>query len=106
MNGCISISASRVGSPMSFGAAAVPSDLNPSAGRYGHPMSFVTGKVGEEVRIEAKRTGAQMLFSAGLVCSLSMGLHLRVEPEYIWLLPENDFSEDVVVYANVSWTIE
>jgi hypothetical protein len=69
-------------------------------------MSFVTGKVGEEVRIEAKRTGAQMRFSAGLVCSLSMGLHLRVEPEYIWLLPENDFSEDVVVYANVSWTIE
>lgn len=106
MNGCISISASRVGSPMTFGAQTLPSDLNPSAGRYGRPMSFMTGKVGEEVRIEAKRTGAQMLFSAGLVCSLSMGLHLRVEPEYIWLLPENDFSEDVVVYANVSWTIE
>lgn len=106
MNGCISMSASRVGNPMTFGAQTLPSDLNPSAGRYGRPMSFMTGKVGEEVRIEAKRTGAQMLFSAGLVCSLSMGLHLRVEPEYIWLLPENDFSEDVVVYANVSWTIE
>lgn len=106
MNGCVNITASRIGTPLSFNAGLIESPVAISAKREGQPLSFGVTRVGKDADIQANRIGQALQFSAGLVCSLSAGLHLRVEPEYVWLLPENDFSEDVVVYANVSWTIE
>lgn len=106
MNGCLSISASRVGSRASLSARRSGTPVTFSAKRSGLPAEIGAAVVGDPMRFASARMGKALQFSAGLVCSLSAGLHLRVEPEYVWLLPENDFSEDVVVYANVSWTIE
>lgn len=42
----------------------------------------------------------------GLVCSLAeVEYYLAVEPQYIWLTPLNNFSEDVIIYSNVDWII-
>ena len=73
--------------------------------RVGEAMSSMTARLGE-VDYSTSRADEQMIFTCGLVCSTSEAFYLNVEPEYIWLLPENDFSEDVVIYSNVSWTIE
>ena len=84
MSSCIDIEIRRVGPEFEF-----------SAERKGNSFSFGTKRVGQEFD-----------FKCGLVCSVGSEFYLRVPQEYIWLLPENDFSEDVVVYSNVTWTIE
>ena len=107
MNGCLSISASRVGSRASLSARRSGTPVTFSAKRSGLPAEIGAAVVGDPMRFASSRMGKALQFSAGLVCSVSTGLHLRVEPaDVFWLTPENDFSQDVGVYANVSWTIE
>ena len=84
MSSCIDISVSRVGEGMSLNIDRIPRSIELGASRVGLPI---------EIR-------------CGLVCSIASDFYLKVPQESIWLLPDNDFSQDVVVYANVSWTIE
>lgn len=69
-------------------------------------MGFSAERRGTVILATMERIGKPVEFRCGLVCSVSDDFYLNVEPEYIWLLPENDFSEDVVIYSNVRWTIE
>ena len=73
--------------------------------KVGETMSAMASRL-DELVFEAMRSDEQMAFTCGLVCSANDVYFLNVEPEFIWLLPENDFSEDVAVYSNVAWTIE
>lgn len=84
MNTCIDISISRIGSPLSLSA----------------------NRIGNELSMTVERIGSPLSFRCGLVCSTSSDFYINVPTESIWLVPDNDFSQDVVVYANVSWTIE
>lgn len=103
---CLDISLRRQGTPMSFEAVLHGNNMEFSASQVGRPMGFSAERRGTVVLATMERIGKPVEFRCGLVCSTSEAFYLNVEPEYIWLLPENDFSEDVVVYANVSWTIE
>lgn len=71
------------------------SGIHPIVGRMGkHPIIGVSNIGGLKVR-------------CGVVCSLVEVLpYIEVEPEVIWLIPSNDFSQEVVVYSNVTWVIE
>lgn len=91
---------------MSFEAVLHGNNMEFSASQVGRPMGFSAERRGTVILATMERIGKPVEFRCGLVCSTSEAFFLNVEPEYIWLLPENDFSEDVVVYANVSWTIE
>lgn len=84
MNTCINIEVKRIGDPISV-----------SAERHGEGLSF-----------SAKRIGEPLKFRCGLVCTIPQTRYLKVEPQTVWLLPENAFSADVVVYSNVTWRIE
>ena len=43
----------------------------------------------------------------GIVCELAeVAPYIEVAPDIVWLMPSNDFSQDVVVYSNVIWIIE
>lgn len=103
---CLDISLRRQGTPMSFEAVLHGNNMEFSASQVGRPMGFSAERIGTAILATMERIGKPVEFRCGLVCSTSEAFFLNVEPEYIWLLPENDFSEDVVVYANVSWTIE
>lgn len=103
---CLDISLRRQGTPMSFEAVLHGNNMEFSASQVGRPMGFSAERRGTVILATMERIGKPVEFRCGLVCSTSEAFFLNVEPEYIWLLPENDFSEDVVVYANVSWTIE
>jgi hypothetical protein len=103
---CIEVSLRRQGQPMAIDAMLYGSQMDFRASQKGMPVSLATERRWDELAASMDRMGKPVEFRCGLVCSVSEMFYLRVEPEYIWLLPENDFSEDVVVYANVSWTIE
>lgn len=103
---CLEASLTRLGKPMTFSVERLGKRVSFSTERVGTTQSFELERLWEKPQIEAHQVQREFAFRCGLVCSLSAGLHLRVPQEQIWLLPENGFSEDVVVYANVSWTIE
>ena len=42
--------------------------------------------------------------SVGIVCDVGKDAYLRVEPDYIWLMPSNNFEDNVDVLSNVVWT--
>lgn len=67
----------------------------PIISRIGHsPIAGVSNIGGLKVR-------------CGVVCSPAEVLpYIEVEPDFIWLTPSNNFSEEVVVYSNVTWVIE
>ena len=41
--------------------------------------------------------------SIGVVCDVGKQAYLKVDPEYIWLMPSNNFEDNVDVLSNVVW---
>lgn len=42
--------------------------------------------------------------SVGVVCDVGKDAYLTVNPDYIWLMPSNNFEDSVDVLSNVVWT--
>lgn len=51
----------------------------------------------------ARKGGMEVSF--GLVCRGGIQNFVRVEKEWIFLVPENLFTEDNLVYSNVEWNV-
>lgn len=49
----------------------------------------------------ASATG--MKVSIGVVCDVGKQAYLKVDPDYIWLMPLNNFEDNVDVLSNVVW---
>lgn len=106
-NSCIEIDVRRVGEVISFGVSRIGEKMSAVVSRVGEPLSFNLHRIGDAISFGAERIGEPIKFRCGLVCSTGVAdAMLRVEPESIWLMPENFNSADVVVYANVTWIIE
>lgn len=115
MTSCISISVRRVTPPLSFSVRGeqpmsfiVTHDdpMEFEASRHGNAMDVYASRVSEPLEFNAARRGEPLSFRCGLVCSVNSHFYLEVPQETIWLIPDNDFSQDVVIYSNVSWIIE
>lgn len=72
--------------------------------RIGDGIHAHSARVGEGIRIHADRMGG-MKVTCGLVCSVNKVRYLNVEPKAIFLMPGNDFRDDVLVTANVDWLV-
>ena len=59
------------------------------------------GNVSAKVKVSASATG--MKVSIGVVCDVGKQAYLKVDPEYIWLMPSNNFEDNVDVLSNVVW---
>lgn len=105
-NTCIDIEIRRVDGPLSFGSQRLGEELDFSASRVNEPLHFGVSRNGTPLEFSASRKGGPLEFRCGLVCSVGSAAYINVEPEFIWLLPSNSFSADVVVYSNVTWKIE
>lgn len=45
----------------------------------------------------------EMKVSIGVVCDVGKQAYLKVDPDYIWLMPSNNFEDNVDVLSNVVW---
>lgn len=114
MTSCIGISVRRVTPPLSFSVRGeqpmsflVTHDAPMSfLVTHDDPMEFEASRHGKAMDVYASRVSEPLSFRCGLVCSVNSHFYLEVPQETIWLIPDNDFSQDVVIYSNVSWTIE
>lgn len=69
-------------------------------------MHPIVSKLGHSLIIGISNIGG-LKVRCGVVCSLAEVLpYIEVEQDFIWLTPSNDFSQDVVIYSNVTWVIE
>ena len=62
-------------------------------------------RIGEGINIHSQRIGNGIKVSCGLVCSVAKANYLRVSPKYIFLMPGNNFSDDVLVTSNIVWNV-
>lgn len=53
------------------------------------------------INVSASATG--MKVSIGVVCDVGKQAYLKVDPDYIWLMPSNNFEDNVDVLSNVVW---
>lgn len=106
MNGCIDISVRRVGDVLSATLNRQGKGVSAQATREGEGMSFLTKVINEMMTFDGERIGEPLSFRCGLVCTVGGTPYLEVSPDVVWLLPENAFNADFVVYSNVIWKIE
>lgn len=45
----------------------------------------------------------EMKVSIGVVCDVGKQAYLKVDPDSIWLMPSNNFEDNVDVLSNVVW---
>ena len=63
-------------------------------------------KINNDFNLIANRVGTGIKISCGLVCSVKKANYLRISPDYIFLMPGNDFQNDVLVTSNVIWNVK
>lgn len=80
--------------------------INISLDKVVTPFNIDFKRNNSSINIKANKHNSSINIKCGLVCGINNSLYLEVPQESIWLLPDNNFSQDVVVYANVEWTIE
>lgn len=68
-------------------------------------LSVYTNRIGEGFKVSCRRVGEGLQVSCGLVCSVNTAKILKVEPEYIFLMEANNYTEEVCVISNVKWYI-
>lgn len=103
---CLDIRIGRVGDALSFDPSRVGRILTFGAERRGPVLAFSAHREGVKLDAVVSRDGRPLEFRCGLVCTVGAAAYLNVEPETLWLIPDNNFSTEVVVYANVRWRIE
>lgn len=105
-NSCINVSASRIGQGIAVRALRKGDGIKFATSRLGKGISIHAERVGSDMSVNARRIGSGINFRCGLICTVGEAAYLNVEPENIWLLPDNGFEAEVVVYSNVTWVIE
>lgn len=68
-------------------------------------LSVHTRRIGEGMKVHSRRVGEGLKVSCGLVCSVNAARVLKVEPEYIFLMEANNYTEEVCVISNVEWKV-
>lgn len=104
--GCLLVTASRIGEGLKICADAINEGLLMSAHRIGDGLDVLANRIGE-VSASAYRIGDGLKVTCGLVCTVNESIKiLEVQPEVIFLTPENGWSADVNIISNVEWIID
>lgn len=106
MSNCIEIGFERIGTPIELSYRRIGKPLDLSFSRADEPalMSFERADI--PAKLSFSRLWEEVSIRFTKVCSVSDDFYITIPMEHIWLTPDNDFSENVEVYANVYWTIE
>lgn len=78
-----------------------------TASRIGEGINVIAERIGNGIRPYATRIGEGLKVTCGLVCTVNESIKiLEVQPDVIWLTPENGWSADINIFSNVEWLIE
>lgn len=103
--GCLSAKIRRIGSSIRCEATKLSLALSILLFRQDTPITISATRASAEKVVQANRICSRIKVNCGLVCSVNHALILKVEPEYIWLMESNNFTDDVVVWSNVEWHV-
>lgn len=106
MSSCIQASCTRVWNRPELTMGRSWDRPEVSAEREWEQPSLSLVRKWERPAMNAGRVWERPVITFAKVCSVLTTFYLNVPMEHIWLTPDNAFSEDVAVYANVVWTIE
>lgn len=106
MQSCIDIQVRRVGDALSFISQKGGKEMGFSSCRAGDGIGVSLSRDGMPISFLTSRKGLPVAFYCSLICSVNSEFFLYVAQDAIWLTPDNGFSQDVDVIANVEWTIE
>lgn len=78
-----------------------------TASRIGEGINAIAERIGNGIIPYATRIGEGLKVTCGLVCTVNESIKiLEVQPDVIWLTPENGWSADINIISNVEWFIE
>lgn len=77
-------------------------DLSFTSSAFGYVFSFK--RVRPIIKFKAARQGG-MTVSMGRVCRTGIRNFIKVDAEWVFLMPENDYHHDTLVYSNVEWIV-
>lgn len=101
--GCLRISIDNITPIINLGVEHLGA-LSVCGSRLGTPIS-VTVTEATDIEISIHRVGRGLSISCGLVCSFADIAKLAVSPEHIFLMPGNNFTDDVLVMSNIEWQV-
>ena len=110
--GAVSVSLEKVGGQLACYAGRMPKGVGGSFDMsfdLSFAISYIclvgwVSRVGSELACTARRKGG-LEASIALVCDTGLTQYVRVEPKYVWLVPELDFTADTEVFSNVEWNV-
>lgn len=86
-------------------SATLKGCMSVSVSRIGEDLAMMVSRIGEDIAMKTSRIGEDMVITCSIVCNVSTTDFVRVKPQYIWLMPSNDFTDEVDVISNVVWHV-
>lgn len=80
--------------------------LSVSAYRLGDKMNISASKTNDDIKIFIKPIGKKVVVVCSLVCTINRTSYLKVNPDYVWLTPDILSSGEFNIYSNVAWKID
>lgn len=101
--GCLRISIDNITPIVSLGVECLGA-LSVRVNRLDTPIRIAVAKA-TDIQVSMSRVGGGINVSCGLVCSFADIAKLEVSPEHIFLMPGNNFTDDVLVMSNIEWQV-
>ena len=67
-------------------------------------LNITAERIGCGLDVQGLKAHGGLLVSASMVCEVNIKF-VKVSKTYIWLVPANQYSEDVDVLSNVNWSV-
>lgn len=79
--------------------------LSVSASRIGSGLKVTACRAGAQASVSASRIGSGLRVTAGIVCTVNRDAYLHVAPDVVWL-DSSTVGGEFEIYSNVVWRIE
>lgn len=101
--GCLRISIDNITPIVTFGVECLET-LSVCVSSLGTPICVAVTEA-TDIEVSIYRVGRGLNISCGIVCSFADIAKLEVAPEHIFLMPGNNFTDDVLVMSNIEWQV-
>ena len=106
LSSCLEISSFRIDEPLTIASARADNFLVLKTNRIDEPLTIASARADNFLVLRAHRIDEPLVTESQIVCGVASGYYLKIEPDVIWLNPENNFNVDVLVKSNTDWIIE
>lgn len=69
-------------------------------------FTLITKRLNDDISIKSDLSTPKINVNTTLICSLNIQKqYIRIEPEYLWLTEDNNFSDIVNVFSDIQWNV-